>query len=193
MCNLNPLNGCTQWGLLNCLKFPIKTLFPSLLSKSSDSRRFSLMCAHEHGGISPPFSFPSIPSLCLEWQFNNYPLSVTNLFIYLFVCFGLGGWDPHRRSVFGILTEKESNPSMKDIFQSLLLLPNCWSIRMQLFLIYQCAFTSEAIAFIVKRIPRFYFVNTYSQSVKKYFPTPALCKIVSSSRKCLSSLAESSY
>lgn len=74
------------------------------------SGRFSLMCAHKHGGISPPFSFPSIPSLCLEWQFNNYPLSVTNLFIYLFVCFGLGGWDPHR-TVFGILAIEESSPS----------------------------------------------------------------------------------
>lgn len=75
------------------------------------SGRFSLMCAHKHRGISPPFFFPSIPCLCLEWQFNNYPLSVTNLFIYLFVCFGLGGWDPHRRSVFGILAVEESNPS----------------------------------------------------------------------------------
>lgn len=61
------------------------------------------------------------------------------------------------------------------------------------FSIYQCAFTSEAIAFIVKRSPPFYFVDTYSQSVKNYFPAPALCKIFSISRKCLSSLAESSY
>lgn len=75
------------------------------------SRRVSLMCAHKQGGISPPFSFPSIPSLCLEWQFNNYPLSVTNLFIYLFVCFGLGGWDSRRRSVFAILAVEESSPS----------------------------------------------------------------------------------
>lgn len=75
------------------------------------SGKVSLMCAHKHGGISPPFFFPSIPSLCLEWQFNNYPLSVTNLFIYLFICFGLGGWDPPRRSVFGILAVEESSPS----------------------------------------------------------------------------------
>lgn len=83
------------------------TSYPSL----QISGRVSLMCVHKHGGISPPFSFPSIPSLCLEWQFNNYSLFVTNLFIYLFVCFGLGGWDPHRRSVFGILAVEESNPS----------------------------------------------------------------------------------
>lgn len=103
------------------------------------SGRVSLICAHKHGGISPPFSFPSIPSLCLEWQFNNYPLSVANLFIYLFVCFGLGGWDLYR-SVFGILAVEERNP-MEDIFQSLLLLPSSWSIRIQLFSIYMWGYS----------------------------------------------------
>lgn len=139
---------------------------------------------------SPSLQFP----LC-AWNCNS--TTILCLWpIYLFICLFVLAWgdEIHTEEVFlAFLQKRRTIPPVEDIFQSLLLLPNCWSIRMQLSLIYQCAFTSEAIAFTVKRSPPFYFVNTYSQSVKNYFPTAALCKIFSSSRKRLSSLAESSY
>lgn len=115
---------------------------PSYLSVQI-SRSGSLMCAHKHGGISPPFSFPSIPSLCLDSNsttslclcciYSYAPLN--DLLIYLFTLAGRGR-EPCRRSVFSILAgtagRRAASPK-GDIFLSILPFPSSWCIMISYF------------------------------------------------------------